>query len=196
MVRGAPRAARPRVARKRTSPADRPGPRPTILSLVDPILTVVKALRDAEVAFVVVGGVAVVIRGHPRMTVDLDLVVQLEQDNLLRAIDVLTGLGLVPRLPVAATQFADAEIRRTWVEQRNLTVFSMHDPVDPRREVDLFADLPLPWEDLSAESDDIDVAGVSVPVASIAHLIEMKAEAGRPQDLADIAALRELDTDG
>ncbi len=163
---------------------------------MDPILTVVKALREAGVAFVVVGGVAVVVRGHPRMTVDLDLVVQLERENVLAALAVLGGLGLVPRLPVPATQFADEDVRREWVEQRNLTVFSMHDPLDPRREVDLFADLPLPWQDLADGADDIDVAGVSVPVASIAHLIEMKAAAGRPQDLADIAALREHDTDG
>ena len=54
----------------------------------------------------------------------------------------------------------------------------------------------MPWQDLADGADDIDVAGVSVPVASIAHLIEMKAAAGRPQDLADIAALREHDTDG
>lgn len=130
------------------------------------------------------------------MTVDLDLAVELERENLLRALDVLTGLGLVPRLPVPAEQFADEDVRRSWVTQRNLTVFSLHDPADPRREVDLFAELPLPWDDLVAGADDIEVAGVSMPVASVAHLIEMKRIAGRPQDLADIEGLRRLMRDG
>lgn len=163
---------------------------------MDPILGVVRALRDADVRFVVVGGVAVVVHGHPRMTVDLDLVVELQRDNARRAIEVLSGLGLVPRLPVPATDFADDDVRRSWVEDRNLTVFSMHDPADPRREVDLFADPPLPWDQLWAEVREVDVAGVAVPVASIPHLIQMKRIAGRPQDLADIAALEALEADG
>ncbi|CAN5273563.1 hypothetical protein BH23ACT9_BH23ACT9_09600 [soil metagenome] len=164
---------------------------------MDPILAVVSALREAGVSFVVVGGVAVVLQGHPRMTVDLDIVVELEHDNLLRALEVLQGLGLVPRLPVAAAQFADEDTRRRWVQERSLTVFSMHDPVDPRREVDLFAESPLPWEELVADAEEIDVGGVVVPVASRAHLIRMKLQAGRPQDLADVEALAHLeDLDG
>jgi len=39
------------------------------------------------------------------------------------------------------------------------------------------------------------VQDVPVRVASVEHLIAMKTEAGRPQDLADIAALRALRSD-
>ena len=84
------------------------------------ILDLLAALDRAEVDTVVVGGVAVVLRGHARMTVDLDLALDLAPGNVLAVLDVLTNAGLVPRLPVPAAQFADADVRRSWVEERNL----------------------------------------------------------------------------
>jgi hypothetical protein len=36
-----------------------------------------KALNDAEVRYLVVGGLAVVLHGHPRLTANVDLVVDL-----------------------------------------------------------------------------------------------------------------------
>lgn len=74
-----------------------------------------------------------------------------------------------------------------------MTVFSLHDPVDPRREVDIFATVPYPFEDMWAASRVVPVAGIPVRIAGIDHLLAMKREAGRPQDLADIAALEALD---
>ena len=156
------------------------------------ILDLLAALNEADVVYVVVGGVAVVLRGHVRTTVDLDLALDLSADNLLPAMDVLRRQGLVPRLPVAAEQFADPAVRRAWVEERNLVAFTLHDPSDALREVDLLATSPVPFDELLAGSGVVDVAGVPVRVASVAHLLRMKRAAGRPQDLADVAALSQL----
>ncbi|WP_130014785.1 hypothetical protein [Serinicoccus sediminis] len=156
------------------------------------ILDLLDALNDAGVDYVVVGGVAVVLRGHARMTVDLDLALNLTTDNLTAALDVLKAQGLVPRLPVAPEQFADPDTRRTWVEERNLVAFTLHDPSDALREVDLLADIPLPFAALRTSSDIVDVDGVPVRVASVEHLVTMKRHSGRAQDLADIEALSQL----
>lgn len=156
---------------------------------------VFRALTAADVPFVVVGGVAVVLHGHARMTVDLDLIIDLTAEPAAAAIDVLVGLGLVPRLPVEAQAFADPVQRRQWVEQRNLQVFSMYDPANPLREVDLFATEPIPFRELHADAAEITVGQVPVRVASIPHLLQLKRQAGRPQDLEDIAALTELKGD-
>lgn len=153
------------------------------------------ALHTAEVRFVVVGGTAVVLQGHARMTVDLDLVVDLAPAQAATAIAVLLSLGLQPRLPVDAADFAITAIRQGWVEHRNLQVFSMYDPRNPWREVDLLATEPMPLDQLWSEATVVNVAGVPVRVASRRHLVDMKRRAGRPQDLADIAALERL-TDG
>lgn len=150
------------------------------------------ALDAAAVRFVVVGGVAVVLHGHPRLTVDLDLVIDFATDAPRRAMAALTGLGLGPRLPVDPQLFADAATRRAWVEERGLKVFTMLDPSTSLVEVDLFAEEPLPFEDLYRDAALIDISGQPVRVASIEHLISMKRVAGRSQDLADIEALEGL----
>lgn len=150
------------------------------------------ALSAAEVPYVVVGGAAVVLQGHARMTVDLDLVVDLGPDSVRAVLTALLGLGMRPRLPVDPYDFADPEIREQWRTQRNVMVFSMYDPDDPLREVDLFAQSPLPFADLVAQATTVDVDGVLVPVASVRHLIAMKRAVGRPRDLEDVAALERL----
>lgn len=161
-----------------------------------PLLDLLRALNEAGVRFVVVGGVAVVLHGHPRLTADLDLVLDLGTDNLLAALRALRDEGLAPRLPVPPEQFADPQIRERWRREHNLTVFSLHDPADPRREVDLFAETPVAFEELW-ESSHVVVAGdVPIRVVGLAHLIAMKRVAGRPQDLADIVALEALRDDG
>lgn len=157
-----------------------------------PVLDVLRALHTAEVRAIVVGGVAVVLHGHVRLTADLDLAIDLATDNVLAVLGVLRDQGLRPRLPVAPEQFADPQIRDRWRRERHLTVFSMHDPADPRREVDLLAEPPLPFTELWDASHVVTVAGIPVRVASLDHIIAMKRAAGRPQDLADIVALEDL----
>ena len=60
-----------------------------------------KALADANVEYVVVGGMAVILHGHLRATRDLDLVIGLQPDNCLSALYALASIGFAPRLPVA-----------------------------------------------------------------------------------------------
>ncbi len=150
------------------------------------------ALNDAQVSYVVVGGTAVVLQGHARMTVDLDLVIDLATDSVRTCLDVLLGLGLQPRLPVDPYDFADPIIREQWRTERHLTVFSLYDPADPFREVDLFAAVPLPYEQLVADATLVRLGDLDIPVASIADLIAMKTAVGRPQDLQDVDALQRL----
>lgn len=153
---------------------------------------VFSALNAAGVRYVVVGGVAVVLQGHARLTVDLDIVVDLAAEPARRAMDVLLSLGFRPRLPVDPHDFADADVREQWVRERNLQVFSLYHPDDALREVDLFATHPLPFSELADAADIVELDGVAVSVASIAHLVQLKRAAGRPRDLEDVEALLRL----
>lgn len=156
------------------------------------IEAVLAALDDSSVRFVVVGGVAVVLHGVSRSTVDLDIVVDLAADDAARALDALTALGLEPRLPVDARDFADPGIRRSWIDDRGMQVFSMLDPADSTLLVDLFVESPLPFDELHSEATVVQLAGHDIRVASIEHLVVMKRRAGRPQDLVDIEMLERL----
>src|SRR3546814_8553099 len=79
-----------------------------------------KALADARVDYVVVGGMAVIMHGHLRATRDLDLVIGLAPDNCTKAVDALAGIGLRPRLPVALSDFANPEKREDWADNRHM----------------------------------------------------------------------------
>ena len=150
------------------------------------------ALDRADVRYVVVGGLAVVLHGRVRATVDVDLVIDLAAEPARRAMAALQGLGLRPRAPVDAVEFADVATRRDWIENKHMQVFSFYDPANALREVDVFMDYPIDLEDLVAEAATIDYDGRRVQIASLRHLIQMKLAAGRPQDLDDVARLQEL----
>ena len=79
-----------------------------------------------------------------------------------------------------------------------MVVFSMFDPGDPLRQVDLFVEPPMDFGALWERSQVVDVGDVRVRIASIEDLIRMKTAAGRPQDLADVEALEQIarETDG
>jgi len=150
------------------------------------------ALDEAQVDYVVVGGLAVILHGYLRATADLDLALGLSGDNPARGMQALAGIGLQPRLPVPLEDFADAAKRDDWRRSRNMQVFPLWDPANPLRSVDVFIEEPIDFRSLLAAAIDKDLDGVPVKVACIPHLIEMKQRAGRPRDLDDIAKLREI----
>jgi hypothetical protein len=159
------------------------------MSLFEPIFT---ALNRAQVRYVVVGGVAMVLHGHARLTVDIDLVVDLDDEPAARAIDALIAMGLRPRAPVNPRDFADRSIREAWVRDRAMQVFSVSDPANPMRAIDLFVTYPIPFEALWTRSQVFDIQGAPVHVASIEDLIHLKRLAGRPQDEADVRELEAI----
>jgi predicted nucleotidyltransferase len=153
-------------------------------------------LSRAGVRFIVVGGVAVVLHGFLRLTADLDLVLDLDEENVLRAMNALESAGFVPRAPVKLSDFATAEVRRRWIDEKNLQVFSLWSSDRPGFEVDLFVEEPFDFNEAWSSAEAIVVQGAEVRIVSIDHLIAMKRTAGRPHDLEDIAALETLRRQG
>lgn len=146
-------------------------------------------LGKHSVRYLVVGGVAVVLHGHPRFTADLDLVVALDPPNATAAIHALATLGYLPRPPVSALDFTDPAKREEWIREKDLTVLGLWSPEYPATEIDLFVEEPFPF-DLAYERRTCAAIGAnSISVASIPDLIALKTKAGRSKDLDDIRAL-------
>ena len=119
------------------------------------LLVILTSLAVTHVRFLVVGGVAVVLHGHPRFTADLDLVLDLDVANVTPAFDVLAAKGFRPRPPVPIADFADPEKRRSWIDEKGLMIFSLCSPAAPGTEIDLFVEEPFefaPEEIASAQS--------------------------------------------
>ena len=152
---------------------------------------VFKALVDADVRFLVAGGLAVNVHGFMRMTLDIDLVVKLDPGNIRRAFAALVSGGYGPTVPVSAGEFGDAELRDRWVREKNMRVLRFHSDEHWDTPVDLFASEPFPFDEEYDRSVVRELAGIGgVRVISLRTLIRMKEAAGRPQDLADIDNLR------
>lgn len=149
-------------------------------------------LAREHVRFLVVGGVAVVLHAHPRFTADLHLVLDLEPENARRALEVLASLGFRPRPPVALASFADPEVRRSWVEEKGLTVFSVWSPQALGTEVALFVEEPFDFSAAFARAERVMLGDTAVPVLSIRDLVALKRSVARSKDLDDVEALETI----
>jgi hypothetical protein len=159
--------------------------------------TVIRALNAASVPFIIVGGLAVAAHGYGRHTADVDLVVSLAPDVVRRLFDTLRALGYSPRIPVTADGFGDQAQRTRWIEEKGMTVLNFHSDQHRETPIDVFVTEPFDFaeEHRLALVDEI-APGVPVHILRLKTLMRMKQDAGRPQDLADIAELRILHGEG
>ncbi|MBI5597540.1 MAG: hypothetical protein HY928_15730 [Elusimicrobia bacterium] len=148
-----------------------------------------RALDKAEVRYLVVGGVAVVLHGFLRATADLDLMVDFERSNLERFFGLLKSRGYLPKAPVPIEAFADAENRRAWREEKGMKVFTVHHPERVGELLDVFSWEPIPFAEAYSRRLIVPMDGYSIFVASMEDLIALKRPVGRPQDLEDIRAM-------
>ena len=155
------------------------------------VQTILRTLNAASVRYLIAGGLAVVAHGYLRFTADVALILDLEENNVRRALAALTGLGYRPRPPVPMEQFADPTARDDWHREKGLTAFSLYSPTHPATEVDLFVECPLDFERAYASALRLDVAP-DVPATFVNYddLVALKQQARRPQDLLDLDQLR------
>ena len=131
------------------------------------------ALKASRAPFCVVGATALAVRGLPRMTRDLDVVVMI--DDAERAIEALRSAGLRPETPLGTPEDPEAMI-----------VF-----VDPPTgvEVDLLIAAGDPEATVCEEARPATVFGVDAPVATLEHLLLLYLYSNQPKHLGDFAAI-------
>lgn len=154
-------------------------------------LEILSQLHDRHVDFVIVGGVAASLHGSSRVTFDLDIVPSLAHDSWRAAIDLLWSLGARPRIPEALDRILDVEQVRRWRTEKGMLALNFKTP-DGSTEVDLLVSESDNFDGLRQRAVKITVDQRTFFVASIDDLIAMKQQAGRPEDLLDIAQLRQI----
>jgi hypothetical protein len=108
-------------------------------------------LTAAGVEFVVGGGVACVLHGVERVTLDLDIAVEMTATNLDRLVNAVERLRLQPRIPVSLVDLADPDFVRSMVIEKGALVFSLTDSANPLRDLDIFLSPALSFERLTQE---------------------------------------------
>jgi len=147
-------------------------------------------LAEHRVHYLWVGGMAVNIDGVPRMTMDVDVVIALDPQNVDHWVAAVEELGLRPVLPVKLAALGDPTKRRERVEQRNLIAFALRAGEAGVPTVDLMLGVELQFEEAYRRRVVRDLEGIAFDLVSIRDLIAMKDKSGREQDRSDIEHLR------
>jgi hypothetical protein len=160
------------------------------------IEAIASVLHDAKARYLVAGGLAVAAHGFGRVTFDVDLVVQLQPDNLQRALRALESLGYHPAAPVTSAQFADVTMREAWVREKSLVVLQLISEQHRDTPIDLFAAEPFDFDQEYRQALLGEVfPGVQMRFVSLDTLIRMKEVAGREKDREDIRQLKLIKED-
>jgi predicted nucleotidyltransferase len=152
---------------------------------------IIISLAAAEIKFVICGGVAVVLHGVERLTMDIDLAVSMETDNLSAMINVMHDIDMTPRVPVPAETLLDPDMRKIMVSEKNALVFTFIDIKNPYRQVDIFLQNENLYQEIIRDSSVVEICGYKISVISIEKLIQMKKEVNPPRE-KDLSDIREL----
>lgn len=152
---------------------------------------VFRAFNKAKINYVVCGGAAVVFFGYTRLTIDLDLIVSLEEENLSMVYNTLKQLGYKSKIPIKREEFIKKEKLRKFAVEKNMKVVSFYNPSDPFKIVDIGVNLPHVDEILKRKKH-IKARNLKIPIIWIDDLIKMKKELARPKDLIDVENLKKI----
>lgn len=143
-----------------------------------------RRLVDADVKFVVVGGLAVNAWGVVRGTKDVDIVAAPDADNLNRLAEVaVAARGHVQQ--GEALLGTSVSIASALMGGEQVPIETDLGRLDVVQGLDGVPD----YEELKTQATEAEVLGVRVLICSRDHLAAMKRAAGRTRDLADLEDL-------
>ena|ERR1700733_5639789 len=146
----------------------------------------IQALCDAQVEFVVIGGLSANLHGSARVTFDIDVCYSRVTSNLKRL-----SVALAPFHP--RPQGFPAELPFVWDETtlRNSTVLTLQTDLG---EIDLLAEVAGlgSWDDVKARSIAVEAFDRKISILDLPSLIQAKRAAGREKDLAALPELESL----
>lgn len=150
------------------------------------------ALTRHKVDYLLIGGLAVSLHGVERATMDVDITVAMNPENLASLIDTASELKLTPVLPIQLEALSDIELLRQWHAERHLEAFALRSPELAGVTVDVLLFPPVGFAGMSHRAVVFNVANTPIRVVSIDDLIALKQAVGRPVDLTDIEHLKRI----
>ena len=133
------------------------------------------ALCEAEIEFIVVGGAAAVLQGAPITTQDLDIVHQRTPDNIARLVALLDDLDAFFRPILSGRYIRPTSEHLSGKGHINLT--TKLGPLDHLCLMD-----GRSYEDLLPHTDEVTDGAIQLRVLDLPTLIETKRQTGRAKD--------------
>lgn len=153
---------------------------------------ILEGLYNNKVRYLIVGGLSVNLYGVPRVTQDIDIVIAMDRENVLKITSLLKELGYVPRLPVSPDDLANPDKVKDWTENKNLKAFSFYHKNENYKVIDIVLVHPLDFEKSFKNRTVKRAKDIDIYLASIDDVVKMKEFSGRNQDLSDIEMLNKV----
>jgi predicted nucleotidyltransferase len=135
-------------------------------------------LNKNDVKYLVVGGWAIGLHGIPRYTKDIDLFINKTKKN-------------AEKILLALDEFGFGSLGIT-IEDLTKDDFVIQLGNEPNR-IDILTDIAaVTFDEAWCNRLVVKNNGLELPFISIEDLVNNKSKAGRPQDLADVAALKKI----
>ena len=145
-----------------------------------------------QIRYLVIGGIAVNLQGYMRLTVDLDVMVDLSENNLTKIVNSMERLEYAPRVPVKSSDFISEEKRNAWIREKGAIAFTFVHIRRASKQVDFLLANPMDFEDAYKRKEIKTVSGVQIPIASVDDIIALKVASARPRDKEDIEYLKRV----
>lgn len=155
-------------------------------------IDLLSALSEAQVRYVLVGGMAVQLHGYFRTTFDVDLVLAMDDENLTRFIGVAKQIGLVPSISVSIDSLRNAAQIEQWHREKGMLAFALRERQTGGGVVDVSVRPEVSFDQLHKNAVVGELFSQQVMIASIDDLLTMKRCANRDKDKLDIAALEKI----
>ena len=149
-------------------------------------------LDQYQVRYLICGGLAVNIYGIPRMTADINLLIDFTDENIDKFENALKILMYQSTLPISIKTFVNIEERQKAIKDKNLIAYSYFNIQANYMNLDVLMDVPMAFGELWNEKESRMVNGTAVNLVSVEHLIELKKYANRKQDIDDVILLSKL----
>ena len=153
---------------------------------------ILSTLSDANIDYVLVGGLAVTLHGYQRLTMDVDVVLALDDENLAKFVDCAKRANLKPVLPIPIDSLRDAALIDQWHREKGMLAFGLRGPDAMATAIDVLVRPLVSFDKLKRNAVIKRVGPLSIPVASIDDLITLKTGTGRSKDTLDVEELRKI----
>lgn len=150
--------------------------------------TLLRALADHRVEFIVIGGFAVIAHGYVRATKDLDIVPDPNPENLARLADALSTLNARVR---GMEDFDEDELPQPDREGLALGGNFVLDTDGGRLDILQAVEPDLTYAELAPKALTVTALGREIRVCGYRDLVAMKTAADRDEDRLDLKRLRE-----
>jgi len=149
-------------------------------------------LNQYNVKYLVCGGLAVNIYGIPRMTADIDLLLDFEETNILNFENAIKYLLFQSVIPLSINTFVKKEERLKAIKEKNLIAYSYFNSQVGFMNLDILLDEPIEFDILWKNKSERVLGETKIQLVSVEDLIELKKYANRIQDQNDVILLSKI----